>query len=366
MGRNIGIDTRSVLAPLLIKVIGDALIPKEQQKVQQRQMALEALAHYQPTVSGLPQEEKENFYNQFFRAYGMYQPQSSLRRLFGASPEPVIPLPKGGEMREHPGIFGQTVYTIPQAKPFGFKKAPIFPEEHITEMKERGMGEEDISEAFETKVTGVKPPPSTKTLRKVARLRASGQSIPPDLEEEYNDLMRQKEIAENLKKLQGEELVSKGEARKEKVALEKTRESRYADQFKQTMALNEKKFAAVNQQHRDMLKMRGLDRQTALFINMTKARVDQELEAMTEHNKREQHSKDLDPGYIPQFISSSPILSQWEDLYSKVMSFGGREESERQPAPHPGGNPPSPTRVTPPPSPRNVTPKDQLIKDLWR
>src|SRR4030042_6215553 len=101
MARQIEIGGGSVLAPLLIKVISEALIPKEAQKAQHRQMALAALAGYQPTISGLPQEEKENFYNQFFRAYGMYQPRSSLRRLFGASPEPVIPLPKGATERQH-------------------------------------------------------------------------------------------------------------------------------------------------------------------------------------------------------------------------------------------------------------------------
>jgi len=47
--------------PLLIQTVAEALIPKERQKQEQQQLAINTLARLHPTISKLPEEEKGSF-----------------------------------------------------------------------------------------------------------------------------------------------------------------------------------------------------------------------------------------------------------------------------------------------------------------
>lgn len=144
------------MAQLIVRTLVDTLEPKGTRKQRHQQEALAKLAEYQPMVSKLPETEKKDFYNRFFRAYGMSE-APFFRGLFGAGPEPVMPLPEGstekGQFVKGPlGIGGrmQTVYTIPQPGPFKFAETPLLSESAEAEIrkgaKAQGLSDEEIED----------------------------------------------------------------------------------------------------------------------------------------------------------------------------------------------------------------------------
>jgi len=86
--------------------------------------------------------------------------------LFGAGPEPVLPLPEGstekGQFVKGPlGIGGrmQTVYTIPKPGPFKFEReepAPLMPPSKVRELKSFGLTDEDIRDLLKEQPSQLK------------------------------------------------------------------------------------------------------------------------------------------------------------------------------------------------------------------
>jgi hypothetical protein len=373
----------------LIKVSSEALIPKERVKQEQRQMALNALGHFAPMMSKWTPEQQNQFYSDvIFPTFGMSEHPSFIRRAFG-KPEPALPLPKGAINLEEPvktksPVSGKiTAWTpglrLPPTQPFAFPKPvpePLIEPEHRAEIEaeaKRRFPDSPEEQEFwtnqqiQTAMTKVRPG-KEDLIAQAARLMEIGRGkspselsegelrerlIPPGMRAPYEEHLEEKEIGKLVKEatIAGKE--TQDWERKQRISLQKQREARYAEEFNRTLEFNKEKLASVERQHKELLKSKGMDRQTAIYINMVKSQVDQELKAMIEHNKMEQHRKDMDPDYIPSIQSSSPILARWDDIYSKVMSFG--VGGERQPAPLPGG-------VTEPP--KILSPLDKARKKL--
>lgn len=389
--RRIGSTTNVDLSPLIdvfMPLVIDAFVPKAQRAQAQMQLAIKELARLYPTVSQFAPEEKEKFYSQFFPAFGVAHP-SAIRGLFGAKPQSVIPLPEGatefeGVTKMKSPLSGRRTeipagLQLPNRGPIRFQAKPLIQPEHRAELEAEAkrrfpdsVDEQEfwINQNIQHGMTGL-PPGKDDLVAQAVRLMERGRGkypselmekelrqriLPPGILGPYEEHLEDRELKELVKRATVEELASKGEARAETVKLAKIKEARYKEQFNQTMAFNKEKLASTIQQHKEMLKVKGLDRDTKLYIEMTKNRVQSELRAMEEHNKREMKIKENDPSYIPNIIQSSPILSQWDDLYSKVMSFGGRMSEGDTP-----GAPSEPPRVRR----DKMTPKDQLIDDLW-
>lgn len=135
------------LSAALAKDIIEAILPKETRKQAQQQLALEAIARSYPALSKMPREEREKLYSQvIFPAYGVYQPPT-FRRLFGAKPESIFPLPAGAEEvpKEFEGVKMVTPtgkrrelkagITLPPTRAFTFAPSPLLQPEHEAELE---------------------------------------------------------------------------------------------------------------------------------------------------------------------------------------------------------------------------------------
>jgi len=149
----VGTALNPYLAQLFVKTLVETLEPKGTRKQRHEQEALAKMAEYQPMVSKLPESEKKDFYNRFFRAYGMSE-APFVRGLFGAGPEPILPLPEGstekGQFVRGPlGVGGrmQTQYTIPKPGPFKFEREEpelLMHPSRVAELKRWNFTDEDI------------------------------------------------------------------------------------------------------------------------------------------------------------------------------------------------------------------------------
>jgi len=179
----VGTALNPYIAQFLVKSLVEAIEPKGSRKQRHEQEALAKLAEYQPMVSKLPESEKKDFYNKFFGAYGMSEPPW-LRGLFGAGPEPVLPLPEGsvekGRFVKGPFRIGgrmQTQYIIPQTKPFKFEReepAPLMPPSKVRELKSFGLTDEDIRDLLKEQPSQLKMVMSASKL--YSQAKAAGKS----------------------------------------------------------------------------------------------------------------------------------------------------------------------------------------------
>jgi hypothetical protein len=223
MARSVEISGGGILAPLLIKVISEALVPKEAQKQQQRQMALATLAHFMPAMSKWKPEQQQQFYSDIlFPAFGMYQPTSLIKRAFGAKPESVLPLPKGAINLE-PGVKTKTPtgkmiteapgLRMPPTQPFTFPRAvtPLIEPENIAELEERAkqmfddpaQRKEWVDEQTQKIMTGAGPTEKEKIGRAAGMLEKGRGKFPSELTE--RELM-ERLLPPNLRTLYEEHL----------------------------------------------------------------------------------------------------------------------------------------------------------------
>jgi hypothetical protein len=151
----VGTALNPYLAQLFVKTLIDTFEPKGTRKQRHEQEALAKLAEYEPRVSKMTESGKKDFYNQFFRAYGMSE-APFIRGLFGAGPEPILPLPEGstetGRFVKGPlGIGGrmQTQYIIPKPGPFKFEREEpelLMPPSRERELRSWDFTTEDIKD----------------------------------------------------------------------------------------------------------------------------------------------------------------------------------------------------------------------------
>ena len=157
------IDAPDLSAALQRDII-EAIIPKEIRKQAQTRIALEKLADVYPTLSTFPPSEREKIYSQLiFPAYGVYQPPL-FRRLFGAKPESILPLPSGAEeipkslegMKMVTPVKGrrrelQAGITLPPTAPIKILPSPLLQPEHEEELRRmaRAAGMTDPEEVSE-------------------------------------------------------------------------------------------------------------------------------------------------------------------------------------------------------------------------
>ncbi len=157
MARIKSFDTGIDLGPWFTEQLINTFTPKSVLKQSAEQQALARLAQLQPMISKLSDEDQKRFYNQFYQAFGTYQPQSLIRRALGAGEEPLLPLPEGTkEERQYVkgplGIGGgfQKQYTFPTRKPLSFDEPALLSPVHEAELRKSaaamGMSPESIED----------------------------------------------------------------------------------------------------------------------------------------------------------------------------------------------------------------------------
>lgn len=357
------------LASQFQKDIIEALIPKAIRKQAQTQLALEALAQAYPTLSKMPQEEREKVYSQLiFPAYGVYEPPL-FRRMFGAKPEPLLPLPKGAEEipkelagmkirtrvggRElKPGLF------IPPTQPLTVAPSPLIQPEHEAELEKQAQTlfpdlPEERAEWVRTQktalLTGIKPTREDilwETIGRAERMidaykKANPQAtdkeafgvLPPTIRRRYQEHIEKFEADKAYREAFTEDIKARKIEREEKVKAAQTKEKRLAEQQTWYQDFQERKLKFQDQWKK--LATRGKSpqqvyRDALTAYNIYIKNLQSEERA---HNQMEMGFAKLDPNYIPaRFVQPRLSFEDWlrsEGLifYERILALEGRGES---------------------------------------
>lgn len=348
-----GIDSPELGAAFANDII-QAVIPKAIRKQQQQQLLLEAVARNYDKLSVLPPEERKKVYSQLlFPAYGVYQPPL-FRKMFGAKPETILPLPEGGIELEAPvktkSPFGRrgemkAGITLPPTTPFTFAPSPLLQPEHEAELEKQAAllhpsSPEDqaawLKSAKTTKMIGIKPSREDILWETIGsaerRIDAFKQANPEATDEQAiaslpsNLRRRYQEHIEGIGtiKAQKEALTEESKGRKiereERISLLKGREKRLAQQqaWFQDFQENKLKLNELNKKIAAKAKTSNQAYRDALTAYSTYSK-NLQSEART-HNQMEMGFSKLDSTYLPARFSE-PHLTFEDWLRSEGMPF---------------------------------------------
>jgi len=342
------------LSAALAKDIIEAVMPKESRKQAQQQLMLEAITRSYPALSQMPKEEREKLYSQvIFPGYGVYQPPT-FRRLFGAKPETILPLPEGGiELEGATKVkspFGRRSerpagINLPQTGPFTFAPSPLLQPEHETELETQAKklypeSPEDQQTWLKTQktalMTKIKPTKEEmlwETIERAERMIDTYKQANPQATDEQaiaalpvNIRRRYQEHVEEAKSrgLQREALTEESKGRKaereERMKLLTGREKRLSQQQDWYQSFQEKRLGLQDQWKK--LAARGKTPQQVYRDALTAYSLYSRNISSAErsHNMMEMGFAKLDPNYLPTRFSE-PKLSFDDWLKSEGMMF---------------------------------------------
>jgi len=358
--------------PILIESIVDALTPKAVRHQALQQHALTALARLQPVFQDLPEADKKNLYNKFFRAYGMAQP-AYWRGVFGAGPEPILPLPEGATVTEEgmpPSLLGRlrrrTVYTLPEVRPHTFPDKPLLSEQHETELvksfKEAGMDEEEIKEALAEKKSGMGRTAAAQTgamVQKALRWMNQFKLTNPEATDEmaldalkrdrptlgipYEMYKNEKELMGTYRKTLTEDIKDRAKARETKAAFDKDKQKFYEQKVKADQDFRDRKFKAEQQNRVNAEKSKTADQLMRYAQTAYRNYLQEFTEQRRQHDQMEVNMAKLYPDYVPaRFTGDALKFEDW--LLSEGWMFGQRFHEIQST----GGVAPKPGESTPP------------------
>jgi len=242
-------DTGIDLGPFFTKSLIEAIEPKGTRKQRQEQAALATLAELQPMVSKLPESEKKDFYNRFFRSFGVYK-APWIRGIFGAGDEPILPLPEGSreESRYVTGPLGiggrmQKQYIIPQMEPYKFAREqlpPLMPPERVAELKSFGLTDADVRDLLKEQ------PSILKMVMSASRIYNQAKSEGKSHEEALNTLGELRVPYEDYladRQLKKQSIESGIRAKEEHAELGKEREKRLGEEGRARTAFHQGQLA---------------------------------------------------------------------------------------------------------------------------
>jgi len=363
----------------IVKDIIEAVTPKENRKQAQKQQALEVLAAISPRIAEFSPDEKKKFYNQyFFPAFGVYHPPI-FRKMFGAKPETILPLPEGAEEvpKEIAGAkivspFGKrrelkAGLTFPEQAPIQFTRPPFIQPEEEEELKQQAASlypesPEDQADWLKTQKTALitKIRPGAEEVRweslnraermvdayKQAHPEATDEeavaSLPSNVRRRYQEHVEDVGVRKTQREALTEESLGRKTEREERMKLLTGREKRLAQQQDWYQGFQERKLALQDQWKK--LAARGKTPQQvyrdALTAYSTYSKNQQTAEK--EHNRMEMGFAKLDQNYIPARFSEPRV--SFEDwlrsdgmmFYERILALEGKGEAEGgMPSPRP-------------------------------
>ena len=386
------------LGPWLAQSFIEAVIPKAIRQQQQEQVALAKLAEFQQFASKLPEAERENFYNRFFRAFGVSQ-VPWVRGVLGEKPEPILPLPKGATYSKT-GVEKTTTgmpvrvpqrLQIPPVQPFTFPRTPLIaPEEEreIDAFVEKSYPQEEWEDAKAAikreRVTGRWTTADERTqamVRRAEKLLQEDeqkfpgavpdervQRLPPGLRTIYKNYVAEREYKEEDVKSRAYQRREGIRQTQEKIEGRRSYEQATLDLKKRQIALQEEKFrltaknatlARTAKSAGQALKMArdafAADRRYA--ISQNKLELDKQKNAMMMGREYIPLNVPI-PGWDDWLANEgAPFLQAISDLQA------GQPGVEGGVAPSVPGAAPRP--VTPPPTPPGSPGKSKAFQEIY-
>ena len=333
-------------------LIQDALIPKERKKQEVAQNALHMLAVLGPHLQGLPEEEREKAYEAFKAGYGTYQP-GTIRKLFGAKPEVVVP-EKWSFSRPEPPPFmtGKQEAEIGSiSEKIGdpsFKGRAM--EKMVTGHPLGGKTYEDVQrekavEEFE-RVRAEKDPEGILTEEDfIPYLRKSNPRLVPYVEDSLfkkkfaqETLAEKKSAREDAKVGREAETARRSEHDKEWSRLEgeklDARKQRDAAMHEEAQARLEQIAAnqsAVDNRFYKAMNSRQLDEGKKRQLSAMKTMFDGEMKRAQTETTLQMKLYQADPGQPRQFPDTAGLMAKWESAFQQIMTGDGTPSGPENP-----------------------------------